>query len=532
MAKKSKDSVPTAKSPLNSAKGVETMYRNAYRAELDMISLAAAKANIMISLNGLIISVLVVSGAFIYALSPLFLLPATLFLFTSAASVYFALLAASPEQIQWITNLKRFVKALITREAKLREAPRYLRAEDQFKDDASNVLIYEDRVKLSKEEYQEKMRALLTDPEGVYDKMNDQLYWLGQMSTAKFRMLGLSYGVFRWGMVVSVLSFISIKSLDALFILDGSSVVTLRNVGVSRFQGIYEPSAAVQLPDGRLLIVEDEKERAFNILSFRADGSLIEDPALDARITEQFGRNLSDLEGLAIDGDAYIYAITSHSVKSDGGRSPAREELVRFRIQGDRVEDVSFFSELLRQLQSSDILRDALAATADETVDFSAVNIEGLAWNSTQDSLMIGFREPLIDDKSLVITLSNPQAVFADEAAPEFTEATLLDLDGGGVRSMNFDPVLGQYVIVNEVDLGDGPPVPHLWAWSGAPDDAPVEMQLPRMIDLKNVESIDSITVNRQSRLMLSSDDGNEKDGRPASYILLEHDQLWRVDGK
>ena len=75
------------------------MFRNAYRAELDIISLAATKVNIMISLNGFIISALVISGALVFSSSPEFLLPAAVFLVTATISIVFALLAASPEQV-------------------------------------------------------------------------------------------------------------------------------------------------------------------------------------------------------------------------------------------------------------------------------------------------------------------------------------------------------------------------------------------------------------------------------------------------
>ena len=73
------------------SKAVETMYRNSYRAQLDLISLAATKANIMISLNGFIVSILMVSGSFIFVNDPGFLVPAVIFLLTSASSIYFAL---------------------------------------------------------------------------------------------------------------------------------------------------------------------------------------------------------------------------------------------------------------------------------------------------------------------------------------------------------------------------------------------------------------------------------------------------------
>ena len=51
---------------LGTNKGVETMFRNAVRSEMELLALAATKANIMISLNGFIVSALMISGAFIF----------------------------------------------------------------------------------------------------------------------------------------------------------------------------------------------------------------------------------------------------------------------------------------------------------------------------------------------------------------------------------------------------------------------------------------------------------------------------------
>ena len=514
--------------PPGSAKGIETMYRNAYRAELDLIALAATKANIMISLNGFIISALMISGGFIYASSPLFLLPATVFLFTSALSVYFALLAASPERIGAFGKAVSWVRAVLARKAALRDLPLFVRGEREFVDGQSNVLIYEDRVKLTKAGYQEKMRELRGNREDIYDTMSDQLYWLGQIASTKFRMLGSSYGVFRWGLVLSVLSFLSIKSIDALLILDGDKVVQLRNVGVSRFHDVYEPSAAAQLPDGRLLLVEDEAERAFNVLAFRADGTLGESPALDTELTASFGRELSDLEGLTLDSDGHVYAVTSHSRARSGLRSPAREQLVRFRLRGDDVVDAGFHATLRDELSRSGAIRDALLARTGRDVAIEDVDIEGLAFDPRGESLLVGFRAPTVDGLSLVVTIGNPAAMFERDETPRFTDVALLELEGGGIRSLNFDPVLDTYLLVNEVRDANGVFHPRLWSWSGAADDVPEEMFLPGLIDLKNVESVNSVTVNGRSRLLITSDDGDAAARRPATYMLLEHDQLWR----
>ena len=87
-----------------------------------------------------------------------------------------------------------------------------MRRDPEFVDGESNILVYEDRAKLSESVHRDKMRALRDDREAIYDRMSDQLYWLGRMCSAKFRMLDSSYGVFRWGLVLSVTTFLCIKA--------------------------------------------------------------------------------------------------------------------------------------------------------------------------------------------------------------------------------------------------------------------------------------------------------------------------------
>ncbi|MGN6898209.1 hypothetical protein ACTHT1_12250, partial [Neisseria sp. P0015.S002] len=62
-AKKKKQAADVPPSDLfGTNKGVETMFRNAVRSEMELLALAATKANIMISLNGFIVSALMISG--------------------------------------------------------------------------------------------------------------------------------------------------------------------------------------------------------------------------------------------------------------------------------------------------------------------------------------------------------------------------------------------------------------------------------------------------------------------------------------
>ena len=74
---------------------------------------------------------------------------------------------------------------------------------------------------------------------------------------------------------------------------------------------------------------------------------------------------------------------------------------------------------------------------------------------------------------ALVAFISNPKDVFERNAKPEFDEVAVIDIDGGGIRSLNYDPVLKTYVIANEVKDENGQKFSQLWTWSGNPTDEP-----------------------------------------------------------
>lgn len=515
--------------PLGSAKAVDTLFRNAIRAELDILALAATKANIMISLNGLIISVLMISGVFIFASTPIFLFPAAIFMLTAAASIIFALLAASPEKPELLCNLRDWIVDVFRRRARLRDLPGYLKRRKNPDQDEINLLIYRDRALLSREDYWQRMQSLLRDRNEIYYQMSDQLYWLGLQADRSFRQLNVSYTVFRWGLVASVLAFVSIKSVFGIFPgLSGTQTTQLRNLGISAFEDIYEPSAVQQLPDGRVLVVEDEASRAFSVMSIAPDGSLVEDKAADARLTRSFGRKLSDLEGLSIDDSGNIYAITSHSSNKDGERRPDREQLLRFRVSGNKVGNIVSYTSLRDTLASSTELKAAIEEKAGEEIDFDELNIEGLAFYREAQDLMIGLREPMAGDTSVILVITNPVEMLENQAAPEFGEPILLDLQGGGIRALSYDPVMQAFLIVNEIEGYDNNRYSQLWSWGGDPDVPPEPVALPDIINLNNVESIDSITIDGEARLLLMSDEGSKKKNRPAQYMMLEYGQLAR----
>ena len=513
---------------IGTAKGVETMFRNAVRSEMELLALAATKANIMISLNGFIVSALMISGAFIFSSSPEFLIPASTFMITAAASIVFALLSASPDRIGKMQAARAWLKDFVCRRATLKDwKTRVSHAETRFFGGSQpNILIYEDRVKVQKERYWEMMQEIMGDRKQVYHKMSDHLYWLGLLADKQFKYINLSYAVFRWGLLASLAAFIGVKTLPSLLASPTNNVSELRALGINMFSGVYEPSAVQQLPDGRILIAEDEPNHAFSVLSIDKSGHLVEDEALDTRIITGFKRRLNDLEALARDNEGFIYALTSHSRNRKGQRSPDREHLMRFKIQGGDVLGLTSYNNLTQVLESDTKLHDLIRERTKAEVSFEEINIEGMAFDPVKKRLVLGFRDPEFNNMALVAFISNPKDVFEHNAKPEFDEVAVLDIGGGGIRSLNYDPVLKNYVIANEVKDETGEKFSQLWTWSGNPTDEPHKISLPNLQHITNVEAVDSITVNGKPHMILMGDEGNASQKITAKYMLVDYSQF------
>ena len=529
-AKKKKNKAEDLSTPdlLGTNKGVETMFRNAVRSEMELLALAATKANIMISLNGFIVSALMISGAFIFSSSPEFLIPASTFMITAAASIVFALLSASPERIGKMQAARTWLKDFVRGRSKLRDLKTRLSSTETrfFGGSQPNILIYEDRVKLQKDQYWEMMQEIMGDRKQIYEKMSDHLYWLGLLADKQFKYINLSYAVFRWGLLASLAAFIGVKTLPSLLMPPTNNAAELRSLGINMFNGVFEPSAVQQLPDGKLLIAEDEPNHAFSIISIDKTGRFVEDEALDTRVITGFKRRLSDLEALARDDEGFIYALTSHSRTRKGNRSPDREHLMRFKIQDGNVLGLTSYDNLTQVLETDHKLHDLIRERTKAEVSFEEINIEGMAFDPVKKRLVLGFRDPEFNNMALVAFISNPKDVFERNAKPEFDEVAVIDIDGGGIRSLNYDPVLKTYVIANEVKDENGQKFSQLWTWSGNPIDEPQKISLPNLQHITNVEAVDSITVNGKPQMILMGDEGNASQKITAKYMLVDYSQL------
>jgi len=170
----------------NTSRGAQTFFKSNYRNHINLSAIADVKANIMISVNSILISVLItiLTWRNITETQPNIILPAVLFLMTGLTSLIFAVLSARPK----ITNVNQETT--------------------DSKNISKNIAFFGNFVHLSLPQYEQAMDELLRDDSLLYGNMSRDMYHLGKVLARKYRYLTLSYNVFMVGFVLSVTLFL------------------------------------------------------------------------------------------------------------------------------------------------------------------------------------------------------------------------------------------------------------------------------------------------------------------------------------
>jgi len=191
--RKKKTKAKAARNALNTldkgSRGIDTLLRNSYRAQLDMLALAATKANIMISLNGLLMSMLIITSTQLISVNGMYIIPIAIFLITCATATTFAVFAARPEISRNKFNYSDFMR------------------------DEARLLVFEEFSDLRESEYIDAMTNLLNDSNRVYRSMLSHIYDLGTVADRKYQHLYYSYTVFMVGTILTVLSLLTLVAL-------------------------------------------------------------------------------------------------------------------------------------------------------------------------------------------------------------------------------------------------------------------------------------------------------------------------------
>ena len=224
----------------------------------------------------------------------------------------------------------------------------------------------------------------------------------------------------------------------------------------------------------------------------------------------------TDIEGAAQIGEL-MYWIGSHGRNKSGKVKKNRQRF--FATTVDREGTVVKlkpagrpYKGLIADLSAAPALAQfGLAAAAEAELppeEPGGFNIEGLAPGRESGHLLIGFRNPVPKGNALIVRLENPAAlVKGTAAAAQLSVGGVLDLEGRGIRALEFVPALDKYLVLAGA-FNDAQEF-RLYEWTGRPD-APARPLIDNIPDLKPEELIVVDVTNREIVLQLLSDDGTD----------------------
>jgi hypothetical protein len=261
----------------------------------------------------------------------------------------------------------------------------------------------------------------------------------------------------------------------------GSTIETVRTDGL--FYYAADASAAVALDNERFIMADDE-QNILQVYNWNMPGS---DPNQQTDIGTAIridpSQPESDIEGATWFNNR-IFWIGSHGRSKNGDYWESRYRFFATSIAPDGTATVDgVCSDLIDDLIQYDRIHNlgleaAIGTTpsghirnnpiADLAPKVNGLNIEGLCTTGDGTKMLIGFRNPRpeIDGKimALVIPLANPEAVVLTGADPNLEAPLFIDLDDLGIRSIEYSPSIGEYLIIaGSHQGGDDEPVQYLY---------------------------------------------------------------------
>lgn len=166
-------------------RGIETMFRVALRNHITLSDIADTKANILLSVNAIIISVALSnlipkldnpSNAYL-------IYPSLIFIAFTVASMVLSVIATRPN----------VTKGKFTKE--------------DVANQKVNLLFFGNFHQMKLDEFEWAMNEMMKDRDYLYGSLTKDLYFLGLVLNRKYNILRLTYLVFIIGIVVSVIAF-------------------------------------------------------------------------------------------------------------------------------------------------------------------------------------------------------------------------------------------------------------------------------------------------------------------------------------
>ncbi len=166
-----------------SGRGIETMFRITARNQINLSAIADNKANIMISINAILLSVIVTTLTTQITINPHLIIPFIIQISVSLITMVLAILATRPNM-----NTGKFTR-------------------EEIEQNKVNLLFFGNFFKNDVEDYVWGIREMMKNYDNLYDSLIRDQFFLGRVLGLKYRLLRITYTVFMFGLIISVMSF-------------------------------------------------------------------------------------------------------------------------------------------------------------------------------------------------------------------------------------------------------------------------------------------------------------------------------------
>lgn len=182
--KENSDSKKEPKDP-KSDRSVDTLFRVTLNNHTRLSDIADSKANILLSVNAIIISVClsVLVPKLDTPKNAHLIIPSFILLLSSVLTIIFAILSTKPN----VTKT-------------------HFTAQDVAQKKV-NLLFFGNFHQMLFDDYHNAMKDMIKDRDYIYDSMVKDLYFLGKVLDRKYKLLSVTYQIFMAGIIISVLSF-------------------------------------------------------------------------------------------------------------------------------------------------------------------------------------------------------------------------------------------------------------------------------------------------------------------------------------
>jgi predicted metal-dependent HD superfamily phosphohydrolase len=181
--KQSKPKQPEPEGAISNNKSAQTMFKTSLRNHLDLSALADNKANIMLSVNALIVTIVMPLASSYVGNHPPLIIPMLVLLITCLTSMVFATLATRPIKMEGETS------------------------KQAIDNGTSNLFFFGNFYKMDFPAYESGMLEIVSDNKKLDRSIMRDLYFLGRSLGRKYRLLRICYTIFMIGIISTVLAY-------------------------------------------------------------------------------------------------------------------------------------------------------------------------------------------------------------------------------------------------------------------------------------------------------------------------------------